>query len=58
MPQRGRENRDEYGMSNSVKVALTPGQHTLTIDFPPENENMNITTNQAVVRSVVLTRAD
>ena len=58
MPQRGRENWDEYGVSNSVKVALTPGQHTLTIDFRPENENMNITTKQAVVRSVVLTRAD
>ncbi|MDE6693569.1 MAG: hypothetical protein K2K05_09315, partial [Muribaculaceae bacterium] len=56
MPQRGRDNWDEYGWSNSVKVNLAPGTHTLTLDFRPEDENMNIDTNHAVVSGVRLVK--
>lgn len=56
MPQRGRDNWDEYGWSNSVKVNLTPGSHTITLDFRPEDENMNIDTNHAVVAGVKLVK--
>ncbi|MDE6791805.1 MAG: hypothetical protein K2J48_01795, partial [Muribaculaceae bacterium] len=48
MPQRGRNNWEEYGWSNSIKVNLTQGKHIITIDFRPENENMNIDTNHAI----------
>ncbi|MDE6680212.1 MAG: hypothetical protein K2J92_02540, partial [Muribaculaceae bacterium] len=41
MPQRGRDNWEDLGWSNSVKVPLTADDHILTIDFRPENENMN-----------------
>ncbi|MDE6238290.1 MAG: hypothetical protein K2M45_10575 [Muribaculaceae bacterium] len=54
MPQRGRNNWDEYGWSNSIKVHLTQGKHILTIDFRPENENMNIATNHAIISGIRL----
>ncbi len=54
MPQRGRNNWDEYGWSNSIKVNLTQGKHILTIDFRPENENMNIATNHAIISGIRL----
>lgn len=54
MPQRGRNNWDEYGWSNSIKVNLTQGKHILTIDFRPENENMNIATNHAIISGIKL----
>lgn len=56
MPQRGRDNWEDLGWSNSVKVPLTAGDHILTIDFRPENENMNITTNHAIIHAVRLTK--
>ena len=56
MPQRGRDNWEDLGWSNSVKVPLTAGDHILTIDFRPENENMNITTNHAIIHTVRLTK--
>ena len=56
MPQRGRDNWDELGWSNSVKISLTPGEHILTMDFRPENENMNIQTNHARVYQIRLMR--
>lgn len=54
MPQRGRDNWDEYGWSNSVKVYLTPGSHNITLEFRPENENMNIDVNHAIIASLRL----
>ncbi len=58
LPQRGKDNWEEYGWSNTVKVYLTQGAHELTIDFRPENENMNITTNHAVIRGLRLEAAN
>lgn len=56
LPHRGKGNWDERGWSNSVMVPLTAGQHTLTIDFRPENENMNIHTNHARIYGVRLVK--
>lgn len=54
MPQRGRENWDDHGWSNSVKIDFTAGQHILTLDFRPENENMNIDVNHARIYGIRL----
>ncbi len=56
MPQRGRDNWDDFGWSNSVKVHLKPGDHTLTLDFRPEDENMNIAVNHAVISGIKLVK--
>lgn len=54
LPHRGKDNWDDRGWSNSVKVHLTKGDHTLRIDFRQENENMNIKTNHARIYGVRL----
>ncbi|MDE6423984.1 MAG: hypothetical protein K2K95_11290 [Muribaculaceae bacterium] len=56
LPHRGRDNWDEYGWSNSVKVNLTPGEHIVGLEFRPENENMNIATNHAVISGIRLVK--
>lgn len=56
MPQRGRDNWDDFGWSNSVKAHLMPGPHTVTLDFRPENENMNISTNHAVIAGIKIVK--
>ncbi|MBD5253061.1 MAG: glycogen debranching protein [Barnesiella sp.] len=56
MPQRGRANWDDWGISNSLPVLLTPGHHTVTIDYRPENENMNIDSNHALIDGITITR--
>lgn len=56
LPHRGRDNWDEYGWSNSVKVPLTAGEHEVTLEFRPENENMNIHTNHAVISGLRLVK--
>lgn len=42
MPHRGQGNWYDWGLSNDIPVTLTKGSHTLTIEFRPENENMNL----------------
>lgn len=56
MPQRGRGNWNDWGMSNSLRLSLTPGQHTIGIEFLPEDENMNIKTNHALIDYVRLVK--
>ncbi len=56
LPQRGRDNWDEYGWSNSIKTHLKPGKHTIGLTFRPENENMNIQTNHAVISGIKLAK--
>ena len=58
MPQRGSGNWADLGWSNSVPVNLTAGQHTITLEFRPEDENMNIQTNHAKVYAVRLVAND
>lgn len=56
MPQRGVANWDDWGVSGSVIVDLTPGEHTFTIEYLPEDENMNLGTNHALIDAILLTR--
>ncbi|MDE6438169.1 MAG: hypothetical protein K2L62_00765, partial [Muribaculaceae bacterium] len=56
MPQRGTGNWNDWGMSNMVETRLTPGRHTVSLEFLPENENMNLRINHALVDQVHLRR--
>ncbi len=58
MPQRGRDNWDDHGRTNSLRVHLTPGHHTLALELRPENENMNIDVNHARLYTLLLTEAE
>ena len=49
MPTRGVGNWSDWGYSNVISADLKKGRHTLRLDFRPENNNMNIATNHAVV---------
>lgn len=55
MPHRGVANWDDWGMTNTVKADLTAGRHTVALEYLPEDENMNIATNHALVDRVVVT---
>lgn len=52
MPTRGVGNWSDWGYSNTLKVQLTKGPHTIALDFRPENNNMNINTNHALLDAV------
>ena len=54
MPQRGVANWDDWGISNSVKVPLKKGQHTVTLEYNPEDQNMNLKTNHALIDGIVV----
>lgn len=54
MPQRGVGNWDDWGMTNSVKVKLTKGSHEISLVFNPEDENMNLKTNHAIIDGIVV----
>lgn len=54
MPHRGTANWNDWGESNTLTAEMTPGKHILTIDFRPENNNMNIGTNHAIVDEIII----
>ncbi len=54
MPHRGVANWNDWGLSNSVVINLNKGKHELKISFRPENENMNLQTNHALVDRVII----
>lgn len=54
MPQREKANWNDWGLTNMLTIPLKAGRHTFTIDFRPENENMNLRTNHALVDCLVL----
>ncbi len=56
MPTRGVGNWSDWGLTNVVEVALSKGKHKVTIEYLPENENMNIGTNHAIIDRLLLTR--
>ena len=56
MPHRGVGNWNDWGYTNTVEARLTPGRHTITIQFLPENENMNFQVNHALIDQVTLRR--
>jgi hypothetical protein len=51
-PQRGKGEWSNWGYSNAVKMHLTKGKHTLTLQFKDANENMNGDINQALLDQV------
>ncbi|MDE6537814.1 MAG: hypothetical protein K2M13_07250 [Muribaculaceae bacterium] len=56
LPQRGKGNWDEHGWTNSVKISIPEGEHSLRIDYRPENENMNIAVNHAKIYGIRLVK--
>ncbi len=58
MPQRGVANWNDWGMSNYLHMPLTAGKHTVTIDYRPENTNMNIDTNHALLDFITIEKID
>lgn len=54
MPQRGVGNWNDWGMSNTVRVRLEPGKHEVRLVLNPEDENMNISTNHALIDGLVI----
>lgn len=54
MPQRGVANWNDWGTTNRVKVKLSAGHHTITLKLNPEDENMNLSTNHALIDGVVV----
>lgn len=54
MPQRGVANWDDWGLSNSVKVNLSKGEHKITLQYNPEDQNMNLHTNHALIDGILV----
>lgn len=52
MPQRGVANWSDWGMTNTVRIPLTAGEHTFTLEYRNEDENMNINTNHALIDEI------
>ena len=48
-PHRGTNEWSNWGFSNAVQVRMKAGKHSLRLEFMPENENMNIEINQAML---------
>lgn len=55
-PHRGSNLWSSWGWSNSISVELTKGKHELCLEFMPYNENMNVTTNQAMLDKLRITK--
>lgn len=54
MPHRGVANWDDWGNTNVLVVPLEAGKHRLGIVFSPEDENMNLHTNHALLDRIVV----
>ena len=54
MPHRGVANWDDWGISNSVRVFLDAGRHTLKLVLNPEDENMNLSTNHTLIDGAII----
>src|SRR5690606_36748245 len=54
--QRGKEEWSDWGFSNSVQAVFSKGNHILSLDFEPWNENMNGEINQAMLDYVRIIR--
>lgn len=56
MPTRGVANWSDWGKSNAVVAGLTPGKHTITLQYLHEDSNMNLDTNHALIDRLRLIR--
>lgn len=54
MPQRGKDEWANWGYSNSTQVVLTRGDHKISVELNPENDNMNGEINEARLSSLYL----
>ncbi len=54
MPHRGVANWNDWGHSNYLKTPLKAGKHTISIDYRPENANMNLNTNHALIDEIIV----
>lgn len=57
-PQRGKDEWSNWGFSNPIKIQLTKGRHNFEVRFMPENENMNIEINQAMLDYIRLIKIE
>ena len=57
-PQRGKNEWNNWGYSNSLKVHLTKGKHTVTLSFEGFDDNMNGEINQAMIDSMQIIMLD
>ncbi len=57
MPTRGVANWNDWGSSNTVRVPLSAGRHTITLVYGPEDSNMNLHTNHALIDRLNLRKA-
>ncbi len=58
MPQRGIGNWYDWGLTNTLQVQLPAGKSIMRLLFKPENENMNINTNHALIDGIILRLAN
>lgn len=49
MPTRGVGNWSDWGLTNAVAAKMKKGKHTITLQYLPENSNMNLDTNHALI---------
>ncbi len=54
MPQRGVGNWDDWGMSNSLRIDVPAGTHLVRLEYESDDENMNLSTNHALIDEVVI----
>lgn len=58
LPQRGVANWNDWGISNLIRLHLPKGKHTIGVEYRPEDENMNIATNHALLDLLRVERAE
>lgn len=56
MPQRGVNEWSDWGWTNSIKHSFSAGKHSFSITMKPHTFNMNITTNNALIDQIRLTK--
>lgn len=56
LPTRGVGNWDDWGLTNSVALPLEAGKHVVSLQYLPEDSNMNLTTNHALIDRLRVTK--
>lgn len=54
MPHRGVANWNDWGHSNSILLPIEKGMHRIAVTYLPEDENMNINTNHALIDALII----
>lgn len=55
LPQRGLDDWESQGWSNTAQIKLRRGRHTIELTYPEENINMNIDEDRAILHAVRFT---